>query len=305
MLKNKQIFIIIGLTVIFLLILFSWNLFQEKQKPIIAKPVDVTASVVVDGEKFMSDGLIDVIYKWQPGSTWTSIKGDPRIFVHLQDEYGERLCQDDHVPPVPINQWKKGQSYEYKRTMYIPITMIKKKVFLLTGIYDHNDPAKYFSIKGLKKYNPYFRYLAKAFILIPSDKEYSDALIKYLRGWYDPEVDKRGNVMWRWMKKHAECQLVNPKTDAILFINLWVPNVHLNKKAVIKLKVAGKVIDLPPLVNNSLVVKLNFSKKQLGNDDQLPMELITDQTFVPAREGNSVDARELGLMVKKILFRAK
>ncbi|MFC1851387.1 hypothetical protein ACFL27_14410 [candidate division CSSED10-310 bacterium] len=305
MLNKKQLIVIIVLTVIFLVIILSWTLLQEKPKPVIVHALDLSATVTLLKNEYVSDNLIQVDYQWQTGPKWAVPAGNILLFVHLQDDDGQRLCQDDHMPPVPIKNWTPDQTYTYSRMMYIPLTLLKKKITLLTGLYNQDNDLDCYAFQGLKQYNRYHRYLGGEFILMPSDMEYSEAIVKYTRGWYDPELNKQGEIMWRWMKDKAECKLLNPKSDAFLYIDAWIPNKYFQKPAAIKITIAEKEMELPPLENDFLHTILPVSAAQLGDSEFVLLTLDTDQTFVPAKEGYSIDARELGIMVKKILFRAK
>lgn len=303
--RKKQIIISVVLTIIFIVVLLSWNLFQDKPEPIIAKDLDLAATVLLNEKEIMSDSIVTINYEWKTGPAWVVPDGEPALFVHLLQDDGERLCQDDHIPPTAITEWEPNQTYSYSRHMYVPITLLKKKISLLVGVYNKSDSNLYYAIKGLKQYNPYHRYLAKDFVLIPSDREYSEALLKYTKGWYDPEVDKRGNIKWRWMKQSGEVKLMNPKADAELFIDAWLPNQQFDSPATLRLLLNGNEIEVPALQHDILNLYTTIPTDVLGENDYVDLVIETDKTFVPARSGNSVDPRELGIMVKKILFRAK
>jgi len=305
MLKKKQLIVIIILAVIFLVFLLSWNVFRENSLPINATSLDLSAQVSIEAKEPASDNVLAMQFEWQTGPEWAPITGHPAIFVHLQDEDGERICQDDHIPEPAISSWQANQVYRYERLMYIPITLIKKKVTLLIGIYDQVQPDIYYALKGLPVYNRYHRYLAQEFVLNPSNLEYSEALLKYTNGWYDPELDARGNIKWRWMKKLGECKLVNVKKDALLYLDLWVPNEHLASPAVVTVKLAGQPLDLTVNPQGYIQQTVEITAAQMGDEDYIVLQFETDQTFIPAQKGDSIDVRELGLMVRKVLFRAK
>ncbi|MBN2382620.1 hypothetical protein JXQ70_07040 [bacterium] len=305
MFVKKQVMIIVVLGLIFVAILLSWNLFRDRQKPISVTGLDVTVQVQISGQEHASDSLLPIQFSWKTGPNWVSPGNHSYVFVHLQDEDGERICQDDHIPLLPFDSWQPNQEYSYLRYMYVPITLIKKKVVLLIGIYKKGETAEYFAFNGLNQFNRYHRYLAGEFMLVPSNLEYSEALIKYVRGWYDPELDSRGNVNWRWMKKSGECRLVNPKKDAWLYLDLWIPNQYFTNPAKVTIKLAGKPLEIDVTNRDYIQERLEIPADVLGQEDYTSLEFETDQTFIPAQTGDSVDVRELGLMVKKILFRAR
>ena len=100
-------------------------------------------------------------------------------------------------------------------------------------------------------------------------------------------------------------QSTDREEPSILYVDAWVPNGEFSQPAQLTLSVAGKDVALPELDNDFLHSVFEFTAEELGDEDYLSLVLETDQTFIPARKGDSLDARELGVMVKKILFRGK
>jgi len=309
--EKKHIGIIVFCLVFLALVILSWTFLREKpQSQKVDKPIptsavnlDLTAQIVVKEDTVTSDHLIEVSYRWETGPSWTVPAGNTLVFVHLQDDEGVRICQDDHTPPVPVSNWQPGMVYEYSRLVFIPITLLKKKVFLLIGFYNSQDSSAYYALKGLPQYNPYYRYLAKELTLLPSREEYSEALIKYRKGWYGPEIDKNGYIIRRWMQKRAEGELVNPGSDAVFYINAWVPNEQFEENAVVTLTINDHQLELPEIVNNHLHTIINVPADLLGDAEYIPFVLESSQSFVPAKDGKSTDNRELGILIKKIMFR--
>ncbi|MBN2381857.1 hypothetical protein JXQ70_03155 [bacterium] len=312
---KKYLGIIVFCLVFLLLVFLSWKFLREKPQsqmqpevrptPVNAINLDLTAKIDLGETPVTSDHLLEVKYRWETGPAWTVPSGNLHIFVHIVDEDGLKLCQDDHNPPLHITEWQPNSVYEYSRLIYIPITLLKKRAFVLTGLYDLQDASRYFTLNGLQKFSDFYRYLGHEFVLLPSRDEYSESLIKYGSGWYGPELDKNGNVMRRWMQKRGEATLVNPKTDAYLYLHAWVPNQNFPHKAEITMTINGHIISLPDPVNDLFNIILDIPADQLGDQDLIPFSLETSQTFIPAQDGKSTDDRELGILIKKIMFRGK
>ncbi|MFC1849262.1 hypothetical protein ACFL27_03540 [candidate division CSSED10-310 bacterium] len=314
--SRKQYLIVIGLVLFILSAFFFMNKFQTDHKssetkdtyaeptPVTAQPLDVTAAVSLTDGNMVSDEIYKIKYKWETGPDWEPPRGTPLVFVHLQDENGVKLCQDDHTPPVPVKNWAANQAYEYERILYIPITLLKRQAYLLIGIYNDQDHGLFFSIKGLQKYNPYYRYLAREFELLPSRRKYSETLIKYTSGWYRPELDDKGEIARRWMKQKGICELVNPKTEAYLFINAWIPNMFFESPAQITISLAGTKLVVPAPENDNLIALFDIPAAQVGPADKVELVIETDNIYNPSDRKRS-DQRELGILVKKIIFREK
>ena len=77
---------------------------------------------------------VDLTYRFDvaPG---VKIDGDYKVFVHIVRDDGETMWSDDHEPSVPTSQWKPGQTIQYTRTRFVPVTPYLGEVGVDIGLY--------------------------------------------------------------------------------------------------------------------------------------------------------------------------
>ena len=79
-----------------------------RQKDVSGPPV-ATPSLTLGRDRVAIGSPLKMTYKFQVAPD-AKIDGDYIVFVHVLDPEGERLWDDDHMPPVRTSQWKPGQT---------------------------------------------------------------------------------------------------------------------------------------------------------------------------------------------------
>src|SRR6478735_10011341 len=104
---------------------------RKKESP--APPV-ATPTVTLNHEKTPLGSPIDITYKFvvAPDAKFTE---DLRVMVHVVDADEELIFAFDHNPPVPTTQWKRGQTVEYTKTVFVPIYPYVGEATIQVGLY--------------------------------------------------------------------------------------------------------------------------------------------------------------------------
>jgi hypothetical protein len=250
--------------------------------------------------KPLTDRLItDMTYTWKTGADFKKIDRDYFVFVHFWNKTN-MLFQDDHVPPVPFNQWEPGKEYTYTRRIFIPAFIdefdpqFKGKEFLklVVGIYSPFDRT------GKSKAEVVNRKLT----IMPPPPDTPEII--YESGWFDQESSATAALkQWRWTSKEGRCIVDNPHRDALLVIRGGL-NLDAVKGQTVILKINGQVLDEFSAPNGLFDKSYNIKKEMLGSKDDFDLIITTNKTFIPSKiYPDSKDNRELGAMVSFLYFR--
>jgi hypothetical protein len=119
-------------------------------------------------------------------------------------------------------------------------------------------------------------------------------------GWHQTEVaDHNATLSWNWTKKQATLAFRNPKTDAMLYLDVDNPGVF-NEPQQVKVTIGSDTLDdFQVTPKNEVLRKIPIRAAQLGAADMSEVRIAVDKTFVPASvtKGASKDTRELGVRV--------
>ena len=87
---------------------------SSDEAPIASAAVTLTPSSAAGGSP------IQVHYRLEAAPGATMPAGEYVVFVHWVDADGRMLWTDDHVPPVPLQQWRAGTPVEYRPDIVHP-----------------------------------------------------------------------------------------------------------------------------------------------------------------------------------------
>ncbi|HET8774567.1 MAG TPA: glycosyltransferase family 87 protein, partial [Thermoanaerobaculia bacterium] len=113
-------------------------------------------------------------------------------------------------------------------------------------------------------------------------------------GWYGQEG--AGADTWRWMSRRGVMVLPPVHGDAQLSLEFAVPLDALPAHPTVTVSIDGRVVDRVTANGSTLIRTIPVR----GNGRPMTLAIETDRTFVPARAGNSTDARELGLRLHRV-----
>jgi hypothetical protein len=81
---------------------------------------------------------LDLTFKFDVSPS-AQLSGNYTVFVHVIGADGTLLWVDDHEPPVPVSQWKPGESVTYTRTRFVPPVSHPQDATVEVGLYHDND----------------------------------------------------------------------------------------------------------------------------------------------------------------------
>jgi hypothetical protein len=282
----------VGLLVLVLAI-FS---FQCKKK---SQVQGLNLEVTFSDENLSDNLMTDMQYKWKTDSRFEGIEGNSIVYVHFWHK-NNLLFQDDHVPEVPVSEWKPGEEYVYSRRIYIPEFIDEfdpeftgeETLRLSIGFYIPGDKAE-----ETKK-----EVLEKKLKVSPPPLDTPEII--YEDGWYDLEIDPSSYLKkWRWTAQEARCIIDNPKRDALLVIKGGV-NLEALKEQTITFKINDWILDEFIPEESYFEKSYNIKKEMLGEGEEFFLTIATDKVFVPAQViPGSKDERELGVQISFIYFR--
>ena len=258
-------------------------------------PPVATPSVSFSRPRAPLGSPIKVTYKFQVANDAPAFDQDYRVFVHFLDADDERLWTDDHDPATPTSQWKPGQTVEYTRTMFIPVSVTyigDAKVQL--GLYSTRDQHR-LTLAGQDSGQK--AYTIATLGLQPTSE---NVFLLFKDGWNNAEVaPDNPTVEWQWSKRIGVLAFRNPKKDVLFYLHADNPAAFAEPQTV-TLKVNGTPVDTLPITPRQEVLHTTrIPAGQLGSADMVELTVEVDKTYVPALipSANSRDPRELGLRV--------
>jgi hypothetical protein len=237
---------------------------------------------------------IQVHYRFQaaPGAALPS--GEHVVFVHWVNAAGELLWTDDHVPPVPVPQWRAGTPVEYDRTMFVPRISAAGPIQMLVGIYAPASGAR-LPLSGTAVGQ---RAYPVATLDLRADP--SAVFVAFGEGWHNPEIGETLGREWRWSKESGRLAFRNPQRAAELWLELDQPVQGLPGPQQVELRVGGATIDTFSLPSGTLNIhRTPLSVEAMGGGETVEVEIVPSVSFVPATIPTlkSTDRRTLGVRV--------
>ena len=256
-------------------------------RPETTSPPVATPTVTLSKDRAAIGSPITITYRFDIAQN-ASIDGNYLVFVHVLTPDGEKMWQDDHMPPTPTSQWKSGQPVEYTRTVFVENYPYIGEATIKLGLY--NPSGKRLSLNapdGARQ-----EYTVAKLNLLP---ESENIFLIYKEGWHPAEVDANNPLsQWQWTKKAATLSFRNPKRDAILYLEDDARTDLFNPPQQVVIKVGGQPVATFAADSKSRTLrKFPISASQFGPDDMAEITLEVDRTFT----AGAGDSRELGIRV--------
>jgi hypothetical protein len=262
------------------------------------KPKDTNAivpKVQVSRMKVPLKSAIEVTYAWECEPTMKKLTDEHRVFVHFVDKTGTVLFTDDHLPIPSVVEWQPGQTYSYRRTVFVPNYSYTGPVDIRLGLEPVAGARKLrVALKaedvGLREYR---------LLRIEFAPETESIYVFEKDGWHDPETSPDNPSLERtWTKKDATISFKNPQKDVILYLEADTNYKVFPKPPVLTVSVGGtKGIVIPIQDAEVFLKRIRFKAADLGSGDFVDLRLSMNQTFNPEALGLNEDSRTLGLMV--------
>jgi hypothetical protein len=239
---------------------------------------------------------IEVTCTWtvEPGAK--KIPAGYRALLHFLDSHKVVLFTDDHVPTPAPETWEPGQTYTYKRTVFIPVYPYVGEVDVVMGLYPSVGRGERIALKGedfgLRAYKvARMEFLPQTENIFPV----------YKQGWHNPESHPENPSVERtWTKKEALMSFKNPKRDVIVYLQADTCVRCFKETPVLTVSVNGKVgLKMPIEEPNVFLKKIRVKAGDLGTDEWVDLRLSMSDSFVPKDLTPPLnnDDRELGLLV--------
>ncbi|MCP4216232.1 MAG: hypothetical protein GY765_16410 [bacterium] len=251
----------------------------------------------------ITDALyVKMNYKFVLADNFAGLSDDYKIFVHFwRNKNKEMLLGDDHVPEKPFSKWKKGDTLQYSRVIYIPKFLNEfeidfegfEDIKLTVGIY--NPKVKDSKI-----------VLSQRAISILTASSQAPEIV-HDEGWHQLEDDLKAKDKdvrsWRWASGKAVCIIENKGKECLLIIKGGVDKSKFQDQKII-LRINDTVLEefIPESARFSR--KYIVSPEMMGKEDEFKLTIETDKTFVPSALNPEIkDDRELGVQVFFLYFR--
>ena len=258
------------------------------------QPAVATPSVTLNHDRAPLGSPLDITYKWTVAND-AKFDEDYRVMMHVMDTDGEMIWNDDHNPEVPTRQWKPGGTYQYTRTIFVPIYPYVGEATIEVGLYSVTS-QKRLTLSG--ETTGQRAYKVTKLQLQPQTENLPSV---FKEGWHPAEVaENNQTVQWQWTKKDATFTFKNPKKDVTFFFDVDNPGSVLKEPQDVQLTVNGQ-----PLTNFTLepgkreLKRIPIKADQLGSSEMVELQIGVDKSYVPALTpgANSKDPRELGVRV--------
>ncbi|MBA2258773.1 MAG: hypothetical protein H0W18_07750 [Acidobacteria bacterium] len=259
-----------------------------------ADPPVATPSVTLDKDRAAIGSPLRITYKFEP---LVSIDGEYAVFVHVLDPDGEKLWQDDHLPPVPTSTWERGKPVEYTRTIFVPSYPYIGEAVVRMGLYS-TSTGKRLSLKATESARQ--EYEVSKLTLLPRSE---NIFLIYRDGWHPQEIDPNDPTSeWQWTKQIATIAFRNPKKDATLYLQYDGRPDLFTPPQQVTVTVAGQPLAAFPADAKDRALKtFPLTAAQFGAGDMSEIGISVDRTFKPA----SGDVRELGIRLFNVFVEPK
>jgi hypothetical protein len=234
--------------------------------------------------------------------TWTVEAGAKRIppgyraLLHFVDSHKVLLFTDDHVPTPAPETWEPGQTYSYRRTVFIPVYPYVGEVDVVMGLYPSVGRGARIALKGEDIGLRAYKVAQMEFL-----PQTENIFLVYKEGWHNPELHPDNPAVERtWTKKEGLVSFKNPKRDVIVYLEADTCIKCFQKPPVLTVSVGSKVGLTVPIEDPSVLLKkIRVKAEDLGTDEWVDLRLSMNQSFVPKLLTPPLnnDDRELGVNV--------
>jgi hypothetical protein len=259
-----------------------------------APPV-ATPTIALARNEVAIGSPLDIVYRFAVAPDAPPFSEDYWVFVHFLDDEGELMWTDDHQPPTPTRQWRRGQAIEYTRTMFVPKFPHDGQARIDIGLFSRATNAR-LPLAGRTEGQR--AYTVARFTLTPHP---DNLFVVFKDGWHATEVaEESSGIEWQWSKREAGFTFRNPKRDVWLYLQVDQPAAALPGPQRVDLRIGGHSVD-SFLLNAGQVElrRIAIPAASLGDGETVEVRLNVDKTFVPAAvpQLKSSDTRELGVRV--------
>lgn len=256
----------------------------------------IVPSIQLNRVKVPQGSALELTYTWvvEPGAK--KLDQDYRTFVHFLDSRGGLLFGDDHQPEPPSSKWQPGQTYSYRRTLFVPASAYLGNVEIRMGLYPYPGRGERPALKGVHR--GLREYRVGTLELLPQTENIA---LVYKEGWHDPETHPENPSVERtWAKKDARVSFRNPKRNVIVYLEGDTCMACFTRPPELTLTI-GKNVGLRVPIEGPQVQlkKIRVKAADLGAEEWVDLRLSMSESFVPKNLTPPLndDYRELGFNV--------
>jgi hypothetical protein len=249
-------------------------------------PPVATPSLTLGRDRVAIGSPVKFTYKFQVAPD-AKIPGDYIVFVHVLDPEGEKLWDDDHLPPTPTSRWKPGETIEYSRTVFVPNYPYIGEANVRLGLYQKETRLPLSGTEVSRR-----EYVVAKFQLLPQSE---NVFLIYKQGWHPAEVAADNPASeWQWTQERATISFRNPKKDATFYLEHDARIDLFSPPQQVTVLVGGQPIGaFSADTKDKKLVTFPVEAAQFGSGEMSEVALEIDKTFQPG----GADTRKLGIRV--------
>ena len=259
-------------------------------------PGEPVASVTVgvDRDEIPRGRHVLVGYRFDVFRELGTRDGQYRVFVHFLTDEEAVIWQDDHSPPVPISQWRAGETVEYTRRAMIPPYPYIGTSTVAVGIY---SPSTGERLPLLSEDLGDRTYVGTTVTFTPARES---SILFYEDGWYGEESDTATGERWRWIADRAGLTFRNPRADATLYLDVQsAPRGAVDGPQRLRVSLGANVVHDGVLeFGERTFLEVGLPSRAMGDGASVSLGIDVEPSFVPAEAGSgATDERRLGARV--------
>ena len=255
-------------------------------------PPVATVNLRLDRASVPIGGPLEMTFRFDVSPDLVPMTEDYTVFVHVLDNNGERIWNDDHPPATPTSEWEPGQAIEYSRRIMVPLYPYIGEGEVAVGLYLASTGER-LALAGDHIGQNAYRTASITFT-----PQHESSFLVYEEGWHGVEFQRNGQASWRWSTGHAVVSFQNPRGDARLMLEVAGRPDVFDTPQQFSLRIGEEVLEELALSTSELVIiDRTLTAAELGSDDVVRLELLVDQIFVPSELGAGDDTRELAVRV--------
>ena len=235
-----------------------------------------------------------VAYRFDVFQEMAAVGGEHRVFLHFLTDEQEIIWQDDHVPPVRVEEWRPGDVVEYTRRVTIPAYPYIGESTVAVGIY---SPSTGERLPLLADALGDGTYAGTTVTFAPGQES---SMLFYEAGWHGEEGGRGSAERWRWTSERAGLTFRNPRTDATLYLDVQgAPQGVVGGAQHLRVRSGENVVHDEVLeLGERRFLEIGLQRQEMGDGASVSLDIDVEPSFVPARlASGGADERRLGVRV--------